>query len=190
MISIEAVRAIQARRSKANTQTHGALNDSAICLGLLGFYAIYSRKDGLEKPHLTSWHSWFGILALFGFSLNAMHGMLRTLRLSHVFFGTSNGFQWIWVSRFHRVLGAGSHVIAAVATILGLYSGWGINNLGGTVAFVLSICVIVGELAILSLVQVGDSKSGSYSTSSGGDSGIGMECGSGNHDQDPLIKTI
>jgi len=150
IISIEAVRAIQRRRSaSSNVQIHSGLNDVAIVLALIGFFAIYSRKDDLEKPHFTSWHSLAGLVALGGFLLNAAHGLLRTAR---VIGGTpgKTGLQWIWVSLFHRVVGSLSHVVAAVALVSGLYSGWGMSTLGPPVATVLSLLVVVGEVAILS----------------------------------------
>jgi cytochrome b-561 domain-containing protein 2 len=157
IISVEALRAIQRRRSSiTNVQIHSSLNDCAIILALVGFFAIYSRKDDLGKPHFGSWHSWAGLCALAGFVLNAAHGILRTTRLlgGHTTGKSASTLQWIWVSQFHRIAGSTSHVVAMIALILGLYSGWGVNVLGNFTATVLSALLVVGEIAILLKVKL------------------------------------
>merc|ERR1712070_790941 len=98
------------------------------------------------------WHSWSGAATVILFLLNAGHGILRTTRL----LGGSdaskakNRLQWIWVSSFHRTMGAVSHINAMAAVILGLYSGWGAAVLGAPSATLLSAALIFGEIAILS----------------------------------------
>jgi hypothetical protein len=41
-----------------------------------GWYVIYSNKNILGKPHLTSWHSWIGFAALIGWIAFALAGAL------------------------------------------------------------------------------------------------------------------
>jgi len=159
IISVEAVRAIQRRRSAStNVQMHSSLNDCAIVLCMIGLYAIYSRKEDLGKPHFTSWHAWAGMMTLAGFLLNAAHGTLRTMRLLGGNVNkSSQTLQWIWVSQFHRIAGVLSHIVGTFALVLGLYSAWGIATLGTPIATVLSAMVAVGEIAILASVKFGGS---------------------------------
>lgn len=166
LLSIEAVRTIQRRRSSSlNVQIHSSLNDVAIVLALIGTFAIYSRKEGLGKPHFSSWHAWAGLCTLLLFFVNATHGILRTMKI----IGDSKSkhrLQWVWVSSFHRTVGTVSLVSAMAAVILGLYSDWGKNVLGYPVASLLTAGLIMGELGMLvraggltrNLVEIGKSK--------------------------------
>ena len=36
-------------------KTHGNLMCAAVLLAIGGYYSIYSRKEMLGKPHVTSW---------------------------------------------------------------------------------------------------------------------------------------
>jgi len=44
LLSSQAIRAIQRKRTAGATQVHSSLNDCAILLAFIGLYAIYSRK--------------------------------------------------------------------------------------------------------------------------------------------------
>ena len=105
-------------------------------------------QDGLGKPHLTSWHSWAGLLAIVLFCASAAHGIYKTT------IGSKSGsLQWVWVSSLHRSMGIVAHLVGLTACILGVYSGWGMANLGGsTGAAALSALLILGEAAILGSV--------------------------------------
>jgi len=60
------------------------------------------------------------------------------------------GMQWIWVSKLHRTLGVAAHLVALVASVLGVFSGWGVANLGGNGgAAAMALVLVVGEVAIL-----------------------------------------
>ncbi|CAB9500063.1 b561 domain-containing protein 2 [Seminavis robusta] len=46
-----------------NTKLHAIFSWSGIFCTLGGLYAIYTNKEQMGRPHLTSWHSWIGIAA-------------------------------------------------------------------------------------------------------------------------------
>ena len=46
---------IKKKGGYANTKTHGNLMCAAVLLAIGGYYSIYSRKEMLGKPHVTSW---------------------------------------------------------------------------------------------------------------------------------------
>jgi len=57
-----------------NTKAHGSIMSLAMVLALFGWYVIYSNKEANDKPHLTSWHSWFGLAAIVGWVCFAIAG--------------------------------------------------------------------------------------------------------------------
>ena len=90
------------------TLRHGQIMGVASLLAAFGWYVIISQKNMLGKPHLTSWHSTWGIAALasyFGLflvGLLGLHpdfGLLRfnkRLRAAHNLFGrVAIAFGWL-----------------------------------------------------------------------------------------------
>ena len=90
---------LRKRLGKQNTILHGQVMALATAVAGFGYYVIFSNKEMLEKPHLTSWHAWCGMAALvayvslFVIGLGGLHpdfGVLRTSRfvkISHKYFG-------------------------------------------------------------------------------------------------------
>ena len=106
---------------------------------------LHALQEDLGKPHLTSWHSWVGLLAILLFCANAAHGIFKT-----VFSSKTASLQWIWVSSLHRSLGITAHLVGLAACTLGVYSGWGLANLGGQLgAAALTAMLLLGEAGIL-----------------------------------------
>ena len=112
---------------------------------VLRYLFLHALQEDLGKPHLTSWHSWVGLLAILLFCANAAHGIFKT-----VFSSKTASLQWIWVSSLHRSLGITAHLVGLAACTLGVYSGWGLANLGGQLgAAALTAMLLLGEAGIL-----------------------------------------
>lgn len=44
-----------------NTQIHGALSFASVAAMAAGYYVIWANKEAMNKPHITSNHSYAGV---------------------------------------------------------------------------------------------------------------------------------
>lgn len=89
-----------------NTKRHGYMAVGGLCLAFGGLYAIWLNKENMGKEHITSYHSWGGILSLVGLILPALAGLV----FLHPDFGvdkTNKNYRLAhkWVGRLGTALG-------------------------------------------------------------------------------------
>ncbi|XP_037529543.1 transmembrane reductase CYB561D2 [Rhipicephalus sanguineus] len=107
------------------TRLHWVMQAASIACALLGCWAAFVHKAGLNKPHFTTWHSWTGLAALLLSLVEGTVGVAAlTLRTSNV------GKQYPWLKysvlrRVHRAIGLSAHGFATAAMVLGLRSHYG-----------------------------------------------------------------
>lgn len=76
-VSLSASAAIVKKRGGyEHTKLHGNLMGLAMVLAAFGWYVIYSNKQLLGKPHLTSWHAAIGLVALVAYAALFVVGLL------------------------------------------------------------------------------------------------------------------
>jgi hypothetical protein len=126
--------AAKTKGGRTNTLNHGYLMcfATACCLG--GWYVIHEQKNMLGKPHITTWHAYFGLAVIILYTLGAAGGLAAL----HPDFGvarTSQDFRRVhkWSGRF-----------ATFLSFVALATGW--VKLSSNLETVL----LVGLLALLS----------------------------------------
>lgn len=67
---------VKKMRGYDNTKLHGSMMTVATLLAGFGWYVIYSNKEALGRPHLTSWHSWVSVVALLGYGASCAVGLV------------------------------------------------------------------------------------------------------------------
>lgn len=98
-----------------NTKLHAGLASLGLFSALGGFYAIYHNKDLHGKDHFTSYHSWYGLFALFG----SIVPMLVGLVFLHPDFGIDKRNQKI--RKAHKYFARLVIIVAWLNCILGVY---------------------------------------------------------------------
>eukprot|EP00968_Pinguiococcus_pyrenoidosus_P007120 scaffold470_cov257-Pinguiococcus_pyrenoidosus.AAC.35 len=146
----EGITSIQRRRvSKGATpvqmaQFHAAFQVATAGLFLCGLAAIYFNKEAMGKPHGESVHAKVGFAAVILMMLNVTFGSLRSLR-------AFPKLQFLWQDQNHRIFGKLAYLIASSAAALGVVSGWGMKNLGESLAYgvAASVLTIAGYNAFM-----------------------------------------
>jgi hypothetical protein len=91
---------------------------------LMGFGAIYGRKEERKKPHLTTWHAWIGIAALGWMGLNVLGGLFNTVQIAKM------RLNWVWSDKLHGLSGRLAASVGLVAVATGLWSNWATRHMG------------------------------------------------------------
>jgi len=128
---------VKKRGGYENTKTHALLMTCAVLFAAFGWYVIYSNKNMMAKPHLTSWHSWFGVLALvtygalFVIGLGGLHPDVglrtkdRSLRFVHKWGGRvaiATAWSAAVLGFFYMHPNAGERVLFAAPLLLASFS--------------------------------------------------------------------
>ena len=113
---------------RVNTITHAFSMSAALALALGGWYVIREQKNMLGKPHNTSWHACFGLLALAGYGLGALGGWVAL----HPDFGVAR--RNAAFRRAHKWSSRGATAVALGSIV----SGW--SKLAGTTSTVRAHC--------------------------------------------------
>ncbi|CAM9193459.1 unnamed protein product [Chrysoparadoxa australica] len=123
---------------------HWAFNGLGLVSSVGAGYVIWKNKEAAGKPHLTSWHSWIGVLtSLLWLSAAGLAGN-KAVDLE------GKKIKLLWSSWKHRWVGSAAYFASLVTTISGLRSGWGLKTFGDRGSR--GLCVMVAAVGAATLL--------------------------------------
>ena len=97
--------------------THAGVNVASVACACVGGWAIYANKENKGRAHLTSWHSWVGIVAL---GLTAASPALGAVAFARLGLLQSVPSEWRHrVKWTHRKAGAAAWALGCVPSHTG-----------------------------------------------------------------------
>ena len=170
---VMASRYIKSKERAKYIQLHLVLQGSSVFFSLIGLSTIYYNKVLSDKPHLTSWHAWIGILVLVAhLSLTCVGLAMNYKRRSIIYYGGVPLYKRI--ATLHATCGNATHVLAMLVIALGFYSNYAIHTFApSTIALIKALLVVLAILVQLlkptatTSVSSGSSSSMTPSSSSG-----------------------
>jgi len=119
-------------------------------LATAAYFAIWQNKENNKKPHLTSWHSWFGCTAWVFMLLQLVWGAGNTFLPSMFRPGApKTGSPYVWVDKWHAY--SGFLLVITITITLGLAMATNFIQyaVGFSGSLALGACILVAQGALL-----------------------------------------
>eukprot|EP01120_Amphizonella_sp_Union-15-10_P009992 TRINITY_DN391_c0_g1_i1.p1 TRINITY_DN391_c0_g1~~TRINITY_DN391_c0_g1_i1.p1 ORF type:complete len:224 (-),score=16.20 TRINITY_DN391_c0_g1_i1:120-791(-) len=132
---------------KQKISQHWYLQAFALLVLFSGFFSIWYSKVSKGRPHFTSWHSWFGVLALSLSVCQLFLGGYLYFPWIKKFLGITGGRLDLSLKKLHRISGMATFCTAVFSMVLGMWSTFAVNNIPDLVSW-----LFIGLILVLMLI--------------------------------------
>uniref|UniRef100_UPI00358E73B4 transmembrane reductase CYB561D2 isoform X2 n=1 Tax=Myxine glutinosa TaxID=7769 RepID=UPI00358E73B4 len=129
---------------------HWLLQTFVVACSLGGLVVIILHKEHQERPHFTTYHSWFGLAVVICTLLQAFCGPLVLYPKL-----LSQHFSLARLKVYHATFGLACYVLASTTLALGLNSNWARAQFPAFVRYCFITCPIICALVVTNQVTNG-----------------------------------